>query len=141
MSPFLPVIRWRSEARTEMVRLNRKRVEEIFTRSKQEKWAYPRIFDALKDAGVEYYETAVATHDIVYRGSGDAIPEPPPPEFTPLKPGAGFDAGGVKLAVERNKTNPDYVVFLEEIARAGVVRYRVDRFAREVSYFGAAGQV
>lgn len=37
-----------------MARLNRKRVEEIFTMSKQEKWAYPRIFDALKDAGVEY---------------------------------------------------------------------------------------
>ena len=61
-----------------MARLNRKRVEEIFTMSKQEKWAYPKIFEAL--------------------------------------------------------------VFLEEIAHAGVVRYRVDMSAREVSYFGAAGQ-
>jgi hypothetical protein len=57
-----------------MLRLNKKRVEEIFTRSKQEKWAYPKIFDALKEAGVEYYETGVATHDIVYHGSRDAIP-------------------------------------------------------------------
>jgi hypothetical protein len=55
MPPFLRVIRWRSEARTEMARLNRKRVGEIFATSK-----------------------------------------------------------------------PDYMVFLEEIARAGVVRYRVD---------------
>ena len=37
-----------------MLGLNKKRFEEIFTRSKQEKWAYPKIFDALKEAGVEY---------------------------------------------------------------------------------------
>jgi uncharacterized protein YbcV (DUF1398 family) len=141
MPPFLRVIRWRrSEARTEMPRLNKKRVEEIFTRSKQEKWAYPKIFDALKDAGVEYYETNVATHDDVYHGWGDSIPEPPPQEFIPLKPGASFDAAGVKLAIERNKTNLDYMVFLKEIARAGVVRYRVDMSARDVTYLGAAGQ-
>lgn len=123
-----------------MARLNRKRVEEIFTTSKAEKWAYPKIFEALKDAGVEYYETNVATHDIVYHGSGGAIAEPPPPEFTRLKPSASFAARGVKLAIERNKSKPDYMAFLEEIARAGVVRYRVDMGAREVSYFGAAGQ-
>jgi uncharacterized protein YbcV (DUF1398 family) len=104
-----------------MARLNRKRVEEIFTMSKQEKWAYPRIFDALKNAGVEYCETDLATHDIVYHGAGDAIPEPPPPEFTPLKPSASFAARGVKLAMERNKTKPDYMAFLEDMARAGVV--------------------
>jgi uncharacterized protein YbcV (DUF1398 family) len=120
--------------------LNKKRVEEIFTRSKQEKWPYPKIFDALKDAGVECYETDVATHGIVYRGSGDSIPEPPPPGFTPLKPSANFDAVEVKLAIERNKTKPDYLVFLQEIARAGVVRYRVDMGERTVSYLGWAGQ-
>jgi uncharacterized protein YbcV (DUF1398 family) len=47
---------------------------------------------------------------------------------------------GVKLAVERNKTKPDYMAFFEEIARAGVVRYRVDMSRREVSYFGAGGE-
>ena len=123
-----------------MAGFNRERIEEIFTESKQEKRAYPRIFNALKEAGVEYYETEVATHDIVYHGSGDSIPEPPPPEFTPLKPSASFDAAEVKLAIERNKTKPDYMVFLQEIARAGVVRYRVDMSARDVSYFGSAGQ-
>jgi uncharacterized protein YbcV (DUF1398 family) len=140
MPRFRRVIRWRSKARTQVARLNRKPVEAIFTMSKQEKWAYPKIFDALKDTGVGYYETEVATHDIAYHGSGDAIPEPPPPEFTPLQPSASFDARGVQLAIERNKTKPDYMVFLEEIARAGVVRYRVDMSARGVSYFGAARQ-
>jgi len=122
-----------------MTGLNRKRVEEIFTSNKPQKWAYAKIFDALKDAGVQYYETEVATHDIVYHGAGDALPEPPPPEFTVLKPSANFDARGVKLAIERNKTKPDFVAFLKEIARAGVLRYGVDMSAREVSYFGAAG--
>jgi uncharacterized protein YbcV (DUF1398 family) len=120
--------------------LNKKRVEEIFTKSKQEKWPYPKIFDALKDAGVEYYETEVATHGIIYHGSGDSISEPPPLGFTPLKVSADFDAAGVKLAIERNKTKPDYMVFLQEIASAGVVRYRVDMSARTVSYLGGAGQ-
>jgi uncharacterized protein YbcV (DUF1398 family) len=120
--------------------LNKKRVEEIFTKSKPEKWSYPQIFDALKEAGVEYYETEVPTHGIVYHGSGDSISEPPPPGFTTLKVGANFDAEGVKLAIERNRTKPDYVVFLQEIARAGVVRYRVDMSARAVSYLGGAGQ-
>jgi uncharacterized protein YbcV (DUF1398 family) len=123
-----------------MAGLNKKRVEEIFTKSKLEKWAYPKIFDALKDAGVEYYEAEVATHSVIYHGSGDSIAEPPPPGFTPLKPSAAFDAVGVKLAIERNKSKPDYMVFLQEIARAGVVRYRVDMGARAVSYLGAAGQ-
>jgi uncharacterized protein YbcV (DUF1398 family) len=123
-----------------MAELNKKRVEGIFTKSKQEKWPYPKIFDALKNAGVEYYETEVATHGIVYHGLGASIHEPPPPEFTPLKVSANFDAVGVKLAIERNKTKPDYLVFLQEIARAGVVRYRVDMNARAVSYLGGAGQ-
>jgi uncharacterized protein YbcV (DUF1398 family) len=124
----------------EMPELNKKRVAEIFTKSKQEKWPYPKIFDALKEAGVEYYETEVATHDIVYHASGDAIPEPPPPGFAPLKPSRNFDPAAVKLAIERNKAKPDYMVFFEEIARAGVVRYRVDMAARNVSYLGGAGQ-
>ena len=123
-----------------MADLNKKRVEEIFTKSKQEKWSYPKIFDALKDAGVEYYETEVATHDIVYHGSGYSISEPPPPGFTPLRVSANFDAAGVKLAIERNKTKPDDMVFLQEIARAGVVPYRVDMSARAVSYLGSTSQ-
>jgi len=123
-----------------MARLNSKSVEEIFATSKQEKWAYPKIFEGLKDAGAEYYDTAIATRGIEYHGSGDAIPESPPPRFTRLKRSASFDARGVKLAIERNKSKPDYMVFLEQIVPAGVVRYRVDRSAREVRYFGAAGQ-
>lgn len=124
-----------------MAGLNKKRVEEIFTKSKPEKWPYPKIFDALKDAGVEYYETDVATHGIVYHRSGDSVPEPPQPGFTPLKPRANFDAAGVNLAIERNKTKPDYVVFLQEIARAGVVRYRVDMSARAGSYLAAPARL
>lgn len=124
-----------------MAGLNKKRVEEIFTKSKPEKWPYPKIFDALREAGVEYYETDVATHGIVYHGSGDSVPEPPPPGFTPLKASANFDAAGVKLAIEGNKTKPDYMVFLQESARAGVVRYRVDMSARAVSYLAAPARL
>jgi uncharacterized protein YbcV (DUF1398 family) len=121
--------------------LNKKGVEEIFTKGKQEQWPYPQIFDALKAAGVEFYETDVATHNIVYHGSGESFEEPPPPGFAPLKPNAHFNAGGVKSAIQRNQSRQtDYMVFLGEIARAGVVRYRVDMDARTVSYFGGSGE-
>jgi hypothetical protein len=90
-----------------MAGFNKKRVEEIFTKSKQEKWPYPKIFDALKEAGVESYETDVATHDIVYHGSGDSVPEPAPSGFSPLKTSAHFDPAEVQLAIERNKVKPD----------------------------------
>jgi uncharacterized protein YbcV (DUF1398 family) len=124
-----------------MTGFNKSGVEEIFTKGKQEQWPYPQIFDALKAAGVEFYETDVATHNIVYHGSGESLQEPPPPGFGPLKPGAHFDAGGVKLAIQRNQSKQtDYMAFLQEIARAGVIRYRVDMAARTVSYFGGSGE-
>jgi uncharacterized protein YbcV (DUF1398 family) len=136
------MIRWRpEEICMPMSGFNKKRVEEIFTRSKQEQWPYPQIFNALKVADVEYYETEVATHDIVYHGSGDSLTEPPPPGFTPLKPSEHFDAAAVKLAIQRNQSQQtDYLAFLLEIARAGVVRYRVDMGKRTVSYLGGAGE-
>jgi uncharacterized protein YbcV (DUF1398 family) len=119
---------------------DKKRVEDIFTKSKQEKWPYPKIFNELKEAGVEYYETDVAIHGIVYHEPGDSISEPPPPGFTSLKPSTEFDAVAVKAAIEKNKIKPDYILFLHEIASAGVVRYRVDMGERTVSYVGPAGQ-
>jgi uncharacterized protein YbcV (DUF1398 family) len=116
-------------------------VEEVATKSKQEKWPYPKIFNALKDAGVEYYETDVATHHLVYHGSGDSFTEAPPPNFTPISPAATFDAAAVRQAIQRNQSKQtDYSQFLQEIAAAGVVKYRVDMSARTVSYLGSASE-
>jgi len=124
-----------------MTSFDKKRVEEVFTKGKREQWPYPEIFNALKDAGVENYETDVATRSIVYHGSGDACTEPPPAGFISLTPNPHFDPAGVQLAVQRNQSKQtDYSDFLREIAQADVNKYRVDVNARTVMYIGASGQ-
>lgn len=120
--------------------MDKRRVEEIFTQSKREKWPYPKIFDALKDAGVDYYETDVATHVIVYHGGGEWVTEAPPAGFGQVSPNASFDAAAVKLAIQRNQHKlTNYTTFVREIAAAGVNRYRVDMAARTVAYRGSRG--
>jgi uncharacterized protein YbcV (DUF1398 family) len=124
-----------------MPTFDKNRIEEVFTKSKQERWPYPKVFKALKEAGVEFYETDVATHNIMYLGSGDTCAEPPPAGFVSLMPNPQFEPTGVQLAIKRNQSQQTiYPVFLEEIARAGVRKYRVDMYAGTVTYIGVAGQ-
>jgi uncharacterized protein YbcV (DUF1398 family) len=123
-----------------MSTFDKKRIEEVVTKGKREQWPYPKIFDALKEAGVEYYEADVASHNIVYHGVGGTFTEAPPLGFRPLVPNLLFDRGGVQRAIQRNRAKQTgYRQFLGEIARAGIVKYRVDMKARTVTYFGAKG--
>ena len=117
---------------------DKKRVGEIAVKGKVEKWEYPRIFNALKDAGVEYYETSVSTHHIVYHGNGDSVEERPPADFKKLLISDKFNATGVKDAVKRTQNKEtDYGQFLQEIASSGVIKYKVDMDERTVTYIGS----
>ncbi|MCA9810120.1 MAG: DUF1398 family protein [Candidatus Dadabacteria bacterium] len=119
----------------------RGRIEEIAEKSKVEKWPYPKIFNALKAAGVEYYETSVSTHEIVYHGSGESWTEPAPKGFGTLQVSPEFDGAGVKEAILRNqRKETDYTGFLQGIAAAGCTHYRVDMNAREIAYMGHGEQ-
>jgi uncharacterized protein YbcV (DUF1398 family) len=116
---------------------DKKRVEEIFTTSKQERWPYPRIFHALKDAGVESYDADVASHEIIYRGHGESCVESSPHAANQLAINASFDQDGVQRAIRRNQSKQsNFAQFLSEIAQAGIQRYRVDMNARTVTYIG-----
>lgn len=124
-----------------MDNVDKKRIADIITRGKTEQWPYPKIFEALKEAGVRSYEADVASHSIIYYGHVDSFTEPPPPDFLRLKPTQTFDKAGVKLAIQRNQNNQtDYSGFLQEIANAGVQRYQVDMNERTVTYLGHAGE-
>jgi uncharacterized protein YbcV (DUF1398 family) len=120
---------------------DRNTIEEIAEKSKAEKWPYPKIFNSLKDAGVEYYETSVSTHEIVYHGSGESWAEPAPEGFVTLEISSTFDAAGVRDAILRNqRKETDYTEFLQGIAAAGVTHYRVDMNTREIAYMGHGEQ-
>jgi uncharacterized protein YbcV (DUF1398 family) len=115
--------------------LDKERIKEIATVSKEEKWEYPGIFNTLKDAGVEYYETNVRDHTIVYSGDGDHFIEDPAENSVGLSIAEIFSPDKVKAAIARNQNKEtDYVQFLREIAAAGVQSYRVDMTARTVTY-------
>jgi uncharacterized protein YbcV (DUF1398 family) len=121
---------------------DKERINEIATVSKEERWEYPRIFNALKDAGVEYYETSVRDHTIVYSGGGDQLNEDPGGDSVELSVAEAFNSDEVKAAIARNQNKEtDYVQFLREIAAAGVQAYRVDMTERTVTYKGGNGQV
>ena len=116
-------------------------IKEITEKSKTEKWPYPQIFNALKAAGVEYYETSVSTHEIVYHGSGESWTEPAPEGFGALQVSPEFDGAGVREAILRNqRKETSYTEFLEGIAAAGCTHYRVDMNTREIAYMGDSGE-
>ncbi|MBS0604486.1 MAG: DUF1398 family protein [Verrucomicrobia bacterium] len=114
-----------------------KKVLEIATTSKAEKWPYPKTFHALLEAGVESYEVDVATHRIVYFGDDKRLVEEPPAGFQNLPIADKWNPQGVKDAIEFNRNvTPDYQVFLKGISSSGVIAYRVDMHKKHISYLG-----
>jgi uncharacterized protein YbcV (DUF1398 family) len=107
----------------------------IFKHAVIEKWSYPRLFDALKAAGVRYYITDVTHFEIKYFGDDATSIEKGPEGFT--AEAGEFDQEKVVEAIRRTqRKETDYLTFLKEIAAAGITRYRVDMQERTVTYLG-----
>ena len=121
--------------------LDKKRVAEIYTAGKREQWPYPKIFEALEAAGVEGYIVDVASHTVIYYGDNTSCIENSPAGFSGITPNKHFAAAAVQSAIERNlgKAFNDSM-FLQEMARAGVISYRVEMKARTVTYKGWSGE-
>lgn len=116
-------------------------MQEVAERGKREQWPYPRIFDALKNAGVESYDVEVSNHRIVHHGGDVEWVEPPPPEAVTLPIEDRFDEDALKLALRRvQEKKTDYLQFLREIADAGIRSYHVDMNSRTVAYAGRPGE-
>src|SRR5687767_4243561 len=114
------------------------KVREIEGRSAQEGWSYPKLFDALKGAGIQSYETDVPRFEITYFGAGEQYRKSPPQGFSPGTAASHFDVQAIKKAIQRiGRGETTYPQFLEEIAAAGVHTYRVDMSARTVTYKSA----
>lgn len=117
--------------------LNQEKMQRIYQRSAEEKWSYPKLFDALKKMGIERYETNVLTHEIKYVGEGGSFIMPAPEGFQPLTVGPRYDEAALKAALGRvQRQETTFAQFLGEIAAAGVAFYRVDMAPRTVTYHG-----
>lgn len=117
--------------------IDKKKILEIAQQSKLEKWPYPKIFDALKAAGVESYEVDVAHQFIVYKGKNQEFSEKS--EKTAILPISNtFDVKAVQAAIRNNQMKKTtYDEFLKGIGEAGVVKYLVVMENRCIYYQGA----
>jgi len=116
---------------------DKKLIESIITKSKSEHWAYPKTFNALQGAGVEYYEVKISTHEINYYGNNESLVESPPLDFVPLEVAPTFDKETFIQHLRKHQINKtSYQDFLKDSANAGIYNYRVDMQTRTVTYFG-----
>ena len=115
--------------------MNVEDVKRITQQSKQEKWPYPKTFQALIEAGVTSYRTEVSDHRTTYSGNGVDYEEEILPSSTRLEVSTIFHKDAVKRALEHHqKFSTPYENFLKDIASAGVNYYLVDMVNRAITY-------
>jgi len=113
------------------------KIQEITKVSKAERWPFPKTFDALKNAEVDYYDVDLAAQQITYYGGGKSFSEPAP-TGQPLQISNRFDKQAVQQVIQTHqKEKTSYQDFLKGIAQAGVKSYRVDMSKRTVAYRGS----
>jgi uncharacterized protein YbcV (DUF1398 family) len=118
-----------------------KTIEQLGEQAKNEKWSYPQLFDALKQAGVVSYETNVPEFEIVYKTDADEIYTPIPNDWISLSVAPELDEAGVKEAIaQAGRHEISYPEFLAEIASSGVSSYSVDMENRTITYKGDDGK-
>ncbi|MGE4350099.1 MAG: DUF1398 family protein [Candidatus Berkiella sp.] len=112
-------------------------IQEILTQAKNEKWPYPKTFNALKKMGTESYKVSfINSYKANYVGTFGTIQESAPAEYHAMHASEFFNGSAIKTAiVEHGQGKTSYIEFLEEIAAQGVSHYIVDMFNRTVTYF------
>ena len=110
-------------------------VQSILRRSANEQWPYPRIFDALKHAGVEYYVTDVDRQRVVYYGLKNFHEQRLVLGGETLEVAPVYNQEGVIQATARVQNKEiTFLDFLKALAAAGINRYRVDMHDRTITY-------
>ena len=110
------------------------KVKDIAVRGKKEHWPYPQLFNALKGAGVEFYETKVANHEITYHGDRHRWMDDKSHSHGALTIAQSFDETAIKEAIRKSQIQQTTSAqFLVNMAAAGVTAYRVDMTDRTVT--------
>ena len=116
-------------------------IESTLKGAKKAEWSYPRLFEALKQAGVSSYEVFLESYDAIYQGNFESWKEPAPEGFKPLIIAKVFNKEAVLKALKERQNNlTSFVTFLEDMAKAGVKHYQVDMAQAKVTYYGENDQ-
>ncbi|HSC25029.1 MAG TPA: DUF1398 family protein [Candidatus Babeliales bacterium] len=109
----------------------------VLKQAEKEGWPYPVQFEALRNAGVTSYEVSPSTYDKTFYGpfgvwhincNEDNLP------LTTVTKKFNEELF-MKALLQRRFKETTYIVFLQNIALAGIARYHVDMNKRTVTYF------
>ena len=116
---------------------NPEKIKEIAKVSKAEKWPFPKILTAWKEAGVEEYAVDLSRGTITYYSNGSELTDGDVPALKNLPDCGRFDPNALKEAIHVHQVKrTSYTEVIQEIVKAGVAHYRVDVIARTCTYFG-----
>lgn len=112
-------------------------LKQLLQQSKENKWPYPKTFEALKAAGVRFYTVNFAGYyAATYSGSFGTYEERGLEGYTPLTASNSFSITGLNQAVIHHTVNQThYLDFLKEAAASGSTHYVVDLEKRTVTYY------
>ncbi len=116
---------------------NSQKIVEISKVSKAEKWPFPKTFNALAEAGVEFYDVDLRKGSITYHGNGFQMTENDVPDLKNPPPCGEYNLEGLKEAIHIHQVKrTPYSEVMKEVVKAGISHYRVDILARTCTYFG-----
>lgn len=112
-------------------------LKKVLQESKENKWPYPKTFDAIKKAGVSSYTVHFAGHySSTYTGSFGTYEEKGLDGYKPLTASKSFSKTGLSQAVINHAVKKShYLDFLKDAAASGSTHYVVDMEKRTVTYY------
>jgi DNA-binding MarR family transcriptional regulator len=113
-------------------------IAHILKEAKDNRWPYPRTFEALKKAGVESYRVSWANGHYygLYKGSFGEFKETAPEGFKSVPIATMACPEDTQNAIVRHQQKKtSFVELLAEIAKAGISHYDVDIQQRTVRYY------
>lgn len=114
-------------------------LQKILQESKENKWPYPKTFEALIKAGVRSYTVRFnQRYEATYSGSFGTYQESSLESYRPLTPSLTFSKAGMRQAVVTHiEKRTSFLDFLKDAASAGATHYTVDMQKRTISYYNA----
>lgn len=136
-SSSIPLEGWLSPPLTQENKMEK--LKRILKEATEQRWPYPKTFEALKAAGLVAYEVQFVKHYRAFFIADSCYFEEGHLEgYIPPQVEASFHVEGLKKAIMHHATERTaYSDFLTEAAKNGVSHYNVDMKARTVTYFNA----
>ena len=113
------------------------KIQKILTEAKQNRWPYPKTFDALKKEGVSSYAVSLSgSYSAVYQTANGVWEEEVPDGYKAVSAALIFDAQKVQKSIRDHiEKSTSFTEVLFELAASGVSHYKVDMAKRTVTYY------